>query len=208
MHWNVIAYVNHSPAHYSYSFHRITDYSWNKETSFCCDSTQTHILLIQIQEKYRKSPSKGGSSFTFIIKGENTTDFCRVQDHFNGSYSVKCPLHESNVRITAQVNFAALNAFSSGVKPLHKTVWNFKIRDSATCPSKPLTMDKEYPQCTDWSAVDAVRSPGWWYKLNPGNWTWYTGQCVIPKPTLPQTATCVNSILKVWYTVCTETVLK
>ncbi len=188
----------------SVHFYSIADYKWSKETSFCCDSVpqtgpQTHILLIQIHEKYRNSPSKGGSSFTFIAKGVNTIDFCRVQDHFNGNYSVKCPLHENHIEITGKVNFVAFAAFSSGVKPLHKTVLNFEIRDFAPCPNKQLSMEKKFPQCKDWSAVDAVSSPGWWYKIATGTWSWYTGQCAIPKPSPIETATCFNSTSRVFF---------
>ena len=120
--------------------------------------------MIQISETKRGIPTFGGSSFTFLQTSAHTKSFCPVTDLFNGTYLVKCFIHENDTTIKGEIHFVNFTAFTKKTNKMYKTIFKMKTG----------TSDVERTQSCD------NTERGYWIHRN-NSWHWFTGCQVIPK---------------------------
>ena len=137
------------------------DFKWTiKEKTV----TKDNDIMIKILETKRGIPTSGGSSFTFLQITNYTKSFCPVTDLFNGTYFVKCFIHENDTNIQGEVNFVNFTGFTKKKIKIHKIVFEMNTSDKR---------ETEHALCDD-------PERGYWIQRN-NSWHWFTGSHVIPK---------------------------
>ena len=98
-------------------FKILKKYPCNYTISFLGQYTNTTGTKYQIAErpssfskKYNKRTNSlkglclnGGSIFEVKIKGPQTIRFCHLKDKFNGTYEIRCPMHEKGSKLIVKV---------------------------------------------------------------------------------------------------------
>ena len=88
-----------------------------------CVWNNMHYLQLSITEKSMSGFSTGGSAFMVRIQHVYLL-VCPVTDHFNGTYTVQCPLYDqrsANISILIKhIDFSGFNGFTT---VLEKTIW-------------------------------------------------------------------------------------
>ena len=138
------------------------DFKWTiKEKTL----TKDNEIMIKILETKRGIPTSGGSSLTFLQTTNYTKSFCPVTDLFNGTYLVKCFIHENDTNIQGEVNFVNFTGFTKKKIKIHNII--FEMKTSAN------HQEKKHPLCDD-------PERGYWTQRN-NSWHWFTGSHIIPK---------------------------
>ena len=144
--------------------------------------TKDNDFVIQISETKRGIRTSGGSSFTFLLTSAHTKSFCPVTDHFNGTYLVKCFIHENNTTIKGEVNFVNFTGFTKNKNKIHNIIFEMKTEaDHLKKKSCPLCDDPER---------------GYWIQSS-NSWYWFTVSHVIPKTDNRQLELCTEKYSRV-----------
>ena len=157
---------------------RDVDYRWIIEEETAVGKSE---IIVKILETKRGIPTSGGSSFTFLQTSAYTKSFCPVKDFFNGTYLVKCFLHENVTNIKGEVNFVNFTGFTKKKMKIHKVI--FVMRTEVN------NLQKRCSVCDD-------PERGYWIQSN-NSWHWFTGSHVIPEADGNKLNRCVEKYSRV-----------
>jgi hypothetical protein len=86
------------------------------------DSQEKHVkvnITSQCKTNLSEKNSLGGTSFDIFSESKNELSWCSILDHFNGNYTMTCPVSDDCTNITAFVNYEHFDGVSdSKMKPL------------------------------------------------------------------------------------------
>ena len=139
----------------SYSFHvdHVT-------TTSCC----AHFTITE-NIKSDNISSAGGSSFLITAISDHHLVTCTISDHFNGQYTVTCPLHDSCTNITAEVFYVNFGAFYERRYTSSLVFWTQKL-----CMTRAFQeSDRNYQ-----SSLPSNDYTGWYRSNTSEQWSWVT----------------------------------
>ena len=156
----------------SYSFH----VNYVTTTSCCAYFTITENI------KGKNISSAGGSSFLVTAISNRHLVTCSTTDHFNGLYSVMCPLYELCVNVTAEVFYGNYGAFYERQYKESSTFWTH-----TPCKSNAINANKDYQLPNGYNG---------WYRSNKSEeWSWVKiTNSSLQKISNDQLRTCLNSV--------------
>lgn len=87
------------------------------------------VLVLILAERFDDELTGGGSSFSIWLHTDDVMDMCWYDDHFNGLYTIKCPIYPGCNKITINLDFFNFYAYREirGESSLQKQIFTSEI---------------------------------------------------------------------------------
>ena len=132
----------------------------NITTTNCCAQ-----FTIAENIKSNNIPSAGGSSFLITAISDHYLVTCTTSDHFNGQYTVNCPLYDSCANINAEVFYVNFGGFYERQYTSSLVFWTQKL-----C----ITRAFDEPDRNYQSSLSTGDYTGWYRSNTSEQWSWVT----------------------------------
>ena len=105
------------------------------------------FILVTITEFHEKKLSAGGSSFRGLVYAENKLALCTYTDHFNGTYTVQCPMSSHCVHVNLTLLHTGFSQYQGITKRLDHVLMDAQI--CATSTQNCVTLPQREYWCHD-----------------------------------------------------------
>jgi hypothetical protein len=109
------------------------------------------VLVLKLDEKFAGEWTQGGSCFSTWLYTNDIMELCWYDDHFNGSYTIECPMFPGCNHIDVHLQFFNFFAYREilGLQPLRKVVFSYDI-----CMADKKEMHTCSGSQTEWLSKD------------------------------------------------------
>ena len=174
-----------------------------------CISNGLSFQRILVREIYRNGVSTGGSAFMVRSHSAYLT-VCPVVDHFNGSYTVNCPVYGNCTNIVILLKHMDFSCFTGMTQMIERTVWSqnnicsdeFNLNNSTVDASQILSHDhklKQHLATLPRLKPQVIGEHGHWFKYE-GAWKWMgTEGQILPLENNQTLCTCLKRFHKTFF---------